>query len=258
MLAVRAATLLGVLALLAGSSSARAQGVLARGADGEVACVPGDAHTHLGAICDGLSCPAPRVCLEVPGLGARCLDPANEIACFPGSEGCDACPLISTGADPESCRVVDLPAGRHALCFYSGGLLCLGEATRDIGACLPEIGDTPSIAAGDCDGDGVVNAADRCLCESAPGSADGCAFDGGAPIDAGSLEPIDAAVPDAGGDELDASAALDAAQEAALPSFRGGGGCTCGVHRATRGGAPLAMVLFVLAVARRSSRRRSR
>lgn len=264
------AVLGGSLALaLACADVARAQGVAVE-VDGTVQCVLGDdGHAVAGASCGDLSCPAPRACVQVDG-GARCFDPATEIVCVPGDGGCEACPIISTGADPEVCRVVTLADGPHSLCLYHTSLVCLADPAfaLDLAACLA--GPDPdsaglSLEGGDCDGDGTANATDRCLCEAGPSTSAGC----GPALD-GSVVELDAALPDRDAAvERDAQIPLDAAppdsmapdsmapDSAPTPppgaSFRGGGGCACAIDRRERpvGLALAPALLLALAIRRR-------
>ncbi len=270
----KAGLTLVALVALAPAAAGRAQ-VLVRGADGGLACVTGGPDTHPGAACSDIACMLPRVCLELPGLGARCVDRANELVCLPTTIGCDVCPLISTGADPEGCRVIDLASGTYALCIYGVELVCLAGSPLDVAACVPPAVGVAGIGLGDCDADGVTNAMDRCLCESAPGSADGCPLDGAVvSVDAGNADagsfdagavdagPKDAGPVDAARPAFDAAGSTDAAQPSATVTFRGGSGCVCSAGSA---GPPrvqtLALALAALAwlaAARRRRRRESR
>ncbi|MCZ7685993.1 MAG: hypothetical protein M5U28_47430 [Sandaracinaceae bacterium] len=186
------------LPLLAVAGAADAQaGVLVRGVSGEAHCSPGGEHTTIGGSCDAATdCEPGRACVNLDGVGSRCIDPETEIVCVPGAGGCDGCPMnMTTGADPEECRVVVLADGTYSLCLYSTSLVCLAENSFGFDAllCLPITENEPSIAEGDCDGDGAPNAEDTCLCE--PGTGPSCSIL--PPLDGGSGE-LDAGAPDAG------------------------------------------------------------
>lgn len=233
------------------SIEAHAQaGVLVRGPAGDVQCVPGTEHTSFEVGCADVTCEPGRVCVELADVGARCIDPSHEIVCVPGEGGCDVCPMnLTTGADPEVCRVITLPDGPHSICIYSVGLVCLGDDSFGFDAllCLPSVVDDPSIAAGDCDGDGVPNSEDTCLCERGTGPS--CAL---VPVDAGTL---DAGGVDAGPSLLDA-ATRDGSTTPIIPVFRGGGGCACGAARRVVASELGAVMLLLVALG--SRRRRAR
>lgn len=249
-----------VLPLLALPGTAGAQaGVLVLGFSGQAHCSPGGEHTTIGGSCDATTdCGPGRACVELEGVGSRCIDPETEIVCVPGSAGCDGCPMnMTTGADPEECRVVVLAEGTYSLCLYSPSLVCLAENTFDFDAllCLSIVENDPSIAEGDCDRDGVPNAEDTCLCE--PGTGPSCSTlpprdGGGGELDAGAP---DAAARDAGAP--DAAESPDGAPPlSVLPEFRGGGGCACAAHLPGSNGPGLLVVLVsaLAAFRRRSSR----
>ena len=233
------------IALLVAPASA--QGVLVA-ADGGLDCiVPDDGATFEGATCSATLCAAPgTVCAPVTG-GARCFDPGRELLCVAG--GCDGCPMVSTGADPERCvTVTDAGGGPHAVCIYSPPLACIGDldpADRDLAACLIDT----DLARGDCDGDARANAIDACPCEAAP-TIDGCPRtpDGGNVVDAAiapdAAQSIDAA-------SIDATAPLDARPPPPGVSFRGGGGCLCALSSADPPWSPIALLALAIVARRR-------
>ncbi len=247
------------LPLLAVAGAADAQaGVLVRGLSGQARCSPGGEHTTIGGSCDAATdCEPGRACVNLEGVGSRCIDPQTEIVCVPGAGGCDGCPMnVTTGADPEECRVVVLAEGTYSLCLYSTSLVCLAENSFGFDAllCLPITENDPSIAEGDCDGDGAPNAEDTCLCE--PGTGPSCSIL--PPLDGGSGE-LDASAPDAGARDAstpDAAARPDgSAPPSVLPEFRGGGGCACSAPRAASSGPGLLALLVASTLA--AGRRRS-
>lgn len=225
--------------VLAPSAAAAQAGVLVRVGSGEVECASGSPQTHVGVACASVACDAGRHCVELPGVGVRCIDPREEIVCVEGAGGCEQCPLDATsGADPEACAVITLPAGAYSLCIYDPRWVCLGEEALEPARCLS--GERVSL--GDCDADGVPNGEDGCVC--APGSDRGCpALDAGGSLDAGARGP-DAS-------RGDAEAPVDVV-------FRGGGGCACAIGRPAggEGRAMLSWLALALSIARTRARRR--
>lgn len=68
---------------------ALAQGVLARHPSGAVDCFGAGPDSHDGVTCDSVTGMDGRVCVELPGPVAHCLEPAGGIICISGDGGCD-------------------------------------------------------------------------------------------------------------------------------------------------------------------------
>lgn len=181
------------------------------------------------------------------------------------------CPV--QGSVPGHCvlpRTGD-PSFGSGLCAYGVVDRCLGAGPRSdgqiIAACFRTTAGestapygTVPWASGDCDGDGMRNDTDVCLCD--PGNTCRMSDGGVDPVDAGM--PIE---PDAGDEQDAGTAPFDAGTpdvDANLPpgtglTFRGAGGLSCdlGHGRDDRGGA-LAALLALGGVLGWRLRRRSR
>lgn len=201
--------------------------------------------------CDGLTCADVNVDLSV------CIEPPRqlrfEIFCC---DTIDDCP-VRDNASPRSCSLV---AGDIRVCTWSSTVpraynFCTPNATPTFQSVLgcfdTSVSGRLSLAAGDCDGDGISNATDSEVC-SRPIEP---------PVDGGVI-PIgdlgvdeDLGTDDGGPITVDQGPAVDLGG-GVNPGvgFQGGGGCSAGALRGTPGVA-LLMVFGALLLARR---RRSR
>lgn len=201
--------------------------------------------------CDGLTCADVNVDLSV------CIEPLRplrfEIFCC---DTIDDCP-VRDGASPRSCSPV---AGDIRVCTWSSTEpraynFCSGSSTptfQSVLACFDtSLSGRLSLAAGDCDGDGINNATDSEVC-SRPFEP---------PLDGGTVPIDDLGTGDDLGNDDGGSTTVDQGPAVDLGGgvnpgvgFQGGGGCSAGAVRGS-GGAALLTLFAVLAVVRR---RRSR
>lgn len=267
----RCVVVFAALALAPALTEAQA-GVLTHGFDSsEPHCQLGtDGYAFPGTGCERDLCDGGRVCVDLAGMGARCLDRDDEIVCVLGS--CEACPLAG-GAAAVACREdVRIDGAAHALCIYAEPLACLADLgfALDLAACVP-LGGTPDLSGGDCDGDDIPNGEDDCPClPSGPTDPSVCVpvvvpvdagtIDGGA-LDAGTSTLPDASVtgdagaaPSDAGTRFDAGPGFDAGPRPSnvAPSFLGGGGLTC--RAAPSPSPPVGLAVFALALAVRVAR----
>lgn len=175
----------------------------------------------------------------------RTVDPGFAFDC---SRGLQHCPIIDDGSE-ELVRCVALPAEVNAsVCTYGLGFIpdnsCLAPGVMFSRAACAFEGSRAyeSWAAGDCDGDDIVNKDDLRVCEPAIASDDAGVSD-----DAG---PQDADVSEAGPTSTDA-----ATDDVGRVSFSGGGGCAC---RAQTNSPSHGWMLVLFAFAPMLRRRRTR
>jgi hypothetical protein len=277
---------LGAFFALARVPKASAQLALQRSPEGRLVCAmlktcarDADCATRPGTSCrelalpSGSSVPPANFCIDPEGTRFCC---ANPVDC-PVRDG-----VRSVCINPPS-MTVDTGVCAYGdeidfdFCGRAAGTLMrsLTELLRDCftapeGTMTP-FGTTP-FAGGDCDGDGLVNAADPCPCN--PTNACERADAGIPETDAGTSD-TDAGRPDAdagvvtsdaGPPESDAGAPdlgvvtppFDAATTRS-PEFRGGGGCACrAIPSADPMGLPLTALFSVLALVLRARRRPTR
>lgn len=246
------------------ASPAAAFQVLTLDAAGAPSCVeaPGCDPT-VGPVCDGADTMTCTALTLPPGPDAVyfCVDPVYVRYCCSTDS---PCPTIDGTVGHCVLPTAGDPSFGQGLCIY--GLLpppCLGTLGRTdaqiIAACFrPTLGSgsapygTVPWATGDCDGDGLGNGMDECVCDPSNLCT---AVDAGVPeLDAGPPVEVDAATPppDAGPVGIDAN----------LPpgtglNFRGAGGCDATHTRGADGG-PLTALLTVIGVLCLRPRRRSR
>lgn len=270
-------TLAGIAAVLVTLSASRAAAsdirVLTIDIDGAPHCETAPGCSMMGMTCDS---PPGTMCIDLalPGMVTRvpsCVAPALVRYCCAAATDC---PIL--GGVTGRC-IAPTPGDASfgfGLCAYTSVDPCLGA----FGATDAEIiqmcfrttaGDgtgpygTVPFGVGDCDGDGMANDVDVCLCDpdnvcvstdaGVPVDPDGGTgdVDAGAPIDAGPQEmPVDA-----GPSDFDANLPPGTGLD-----FRGAGGCTCeaaSTHHSAGGTMAALLVLGGLLRARRRSRGRS-
>jgi MYXO-CTERM domain-containing protein len=270
---------LGALFALVRVPAASAQLALQRSPEGRLTCAmlkrcmdDADCATRPGTACRELALP---VGSSVPP-GRFCVDPEGTRFCCATSVDCPVRDGVRSMCINPPSMTLDTGVCAYGdeidfdFCGRSAGTLMrsLAELVRD---CFTAPTDTMTpfgttrFAGGDCDGDGLTNAADPCPCS--PTNACERA-DAGAPDDDAGTVDADAGTPetDAGTPEPDAGATdlgvvtppFDAAVTRG-PAFRGGGGCACRtVPSADPTGLPLAALFGVLSVALRARRRPTR
>ena len=248
-------------------------------------CVAGRAHAYyvVGLDGDGM-----RACLTLPGcetpltlctgslttvdgvavgrtITGHCLaleqmgGGGAELVCVPADASVTAfccaagdvssCPRLF--GDPSGCQPAD--ADGISLCDYPTGAFPPDSCpVRTAFACFANACGGSSLAAGDCDGDCVPNAADPEPC-TPPTTPPLCTCDG---PDAGTT---DAGTTDAGSEDAGTTDAggKDAGTPTAAQGFRGGGGCTCSAGRGDARRALALGALVALALGLRRRRRRA-
>lgn len=258
------ATLAAALVALVASPAAAGVQVLVIDGDGALHCMTPPSCDTAGTACidvPGTSC----VPLESPaGAENRCVAPALVQYCCSTA---DDCPMVD-GVLGRCVAPTDATFG-SGLCAYEMVPSCLEADPRTDAVIITSCFRTTSGAAtgpygtvpwavGDCDGDGVANMMDMCVCD--PTNMCTMERDAGIPadVDAGPVQPEDAGPPempiDAGSGAIDANVPATTGLD-----FRGSGGCACeAAGTRSAAGGPLAALLAIGGLVASRIRRRSR